>query len=159
MLPPGYNPNVEIVQSPGYVAIEQEMIHDVRLIPTDGRPHLPTQVRQLMGDSVGHWEGNTLVVDTTNFTARTAFQNSSESLHVVERFTRTAEDTLLYEFTADDPHTWATPWSAQVVWAKTGGPLYEYACHEGNYGMKNNLSGARAVEKKAVEEVANKPAN
>ena len=159
MLPPGYNPNVEIVQSPGYVAIEQEMIHDVRLIPTDGRPHLPTQVRQLMGDSVGHWEGNTLVVDTTNFTGRTAFQNSSESLHVVERFTRTAEDTLLYEFTAEDPHTWATPWSAQVVWAKTAGPLYEYACHEANYGMKNNLSGARAVEKKAVEEVANKPAN
>ena len=159
MLSPGYNSDVQIVQCPGYVAIEQEMIHDVRIIPLDGRPHVPANIRLWMGDSRGHWEGNTLVVDTTNFTDRTAFQRSSENLHVVERFTRTADDTLLYEFTVDDPHTWATPWSAQTSWAKTDSPIYEYACQEGNYGMANNLSGARAQEKKAAEEAAKKQSN
>jgi hypothetical protein len=156
MLSPGYNSDVQIVQGPGYVAIEQEMIHDVRIIPTDGRPHLPDNVRLWMGDSRGHWEGNTLVVDTTNFTDRTAFQRSSEHLHVVERFTRTADDTLQYEFTVDDPHTWATPWSAKTFWAMADSPIYEYACQEGNYGMRNNLSGARADEKKAAEKAASK---
>ena len=156
MLSPGYNSDVQIVQGVGYVAILQEMIHDVRIIPTDGRPHLPSNIRQWMGDSRGHWEGNTLVVDTTNFTDKTAFQRSSESLHVVERFTRTSPDTLLYEFTVDDPHTWATPWSAKTTWAKTDSPIYEYACHEGNYGLPNNLSGQRAMEKKAAEEAAAK---
>ena len=156
MLSPGYNSDLQIVQGAGYVAILQEMIHDVRIIPTDGRPHLPANIRQWMGNSTGHWEGNTLVVDTTNFTDKTAFQRSSESLHVVERFTRTGDDTLLYEFTVDDPHTWDTPWSAQTTWAKTDSPIYEYACQEGNYGMRNNLSGERAVEKAAAEAAAKK---
>ena len=154
MLSPGYNSDLQIVQGVGYVAILQEMIHDVRVIPTDNRPHIPANIRQWLGDSRGHWEGNTLVVDTTNFTDKTAFQRSSENLHVVERFTRTSDDTLKYEFTVDDPHTWDKPWSAQVTWAKTDGPIYEYACQEGNYGMHNNLSGQRAEERKAAEKAA-----
>jgi hypothetical protein len=148
MLPEGYNSNLQIVQGEGYVAIMQEMIHDVRVIATDGRPHLPSNIRLLMGDSRGHWEGNTLVVDTTNFTNRTAFRGSSENLHVVERFTRTDPDTVLYQFTAEDLTTWAKPWSAEVPMTQIDSPIFEYACHEGNYGMPNNLSGARAEEKK-----------
>lgn len=159
MLSPGYNSDVQIVQGNGYVAILQEMIHDVRLIPTDNRPHLPSDVHQWMGNSVGHWEGNTLVVDTTNFTDKTAFQGSSDHLHVVERFTRTSDKTLKYEFTVDDPHTWAAPWSAETTWEQTDGPIYEYACQEGNYGMRNNLSGERATEKKAAEQAAQKQSN
>jgi len=147
MLPVGYNSNLQIVQGPGYVAITQEMIHDTRIIPTDGRPHVASNVRQLMGDARGHWEGNTLVVDTTNFTDRTAFRGSSENLHVVERFTKVDADTIKYEFTVDDPATWTKPWSAEVPMTKIQGPIFEYACHEGNYGMRNNLSGARAEEK------------
>jgi len=157
MLPEGYNSNLQIVQGPGYVAITQEMIHDVRIIPTDGRPHLPPEVRQLMGDSRGHWEGNTLVVDTTNFTNRTAFRGSSENLHVIERFTRTDADTILYQFTVSDPSTWEKSWSGEVPMTKIEGPIFEYACTEGNYGMRNNLSGARAEEqKKAAEQTASK---
>jgi hypothetical protein len=148
MLPEGYNSNLQIVQGEGYVAIMQEMIHDVRIIPTDGRPHVPSNIRLLLGDSRGHWEGNTLVVDTTNFTDRTAFRGSSENLHVVERFTRTEPDTVLYQFTVEDPSTWAKAWSAEIPMTKIDSPIFEYACHEGNYGMPNNLSGARAEEKK-----------
>jgi len=156
MLPVGYNSNLQIVQGEGYVAIMQEMIHDVRIIPTDGRPHVPSDVKQLMGDARGHWEGNTLVVDTTNFTNRTAFRGSGENLHVVERFTRTDPDTVLYQFTVDDPTAWAHSWSAEVPMTKIDGPIFEYACHEGNYGMRNNLTGARAEEKKKAEETASK---
>jgi len=150
MLPQGYNNNLQIVQGPGYVAILQEMIHDVRLIPTDGRPHVPRNIRLWRGDSVGRWDGDTLVVDTTNFTDKTAFQGSSESLHVVERFTRSGPDSILYQFTVDDPSTWTRSWTAQIPWAQTPGPIYEYACHEANYGMANNLSGARAEERRAA---------
>jgi hypothetical protein len=156
--PAGYNSNLQIVQGPGYVAIMQEMIHDVRVIPTDGRPHAPAGIRQWMGDSRGHWEGNTLVVDTTNFTSRTAFRGSSEKLHVIERFTRSADDTITYQFTVDDPTTWAKPWSAEVPITKSPSAVYEYACQEGNYGMANILSGARATERKAAEEAAAKKA-
>jgi hypothetical protein len=151
MLAPGYNSNLEIVQSPGYVVIEQEMIHDVRIIPTDGRPHLPSDVRQWLGDSRGHWEGNTLVVETTNFTDKTNFRGSSENLKVIERFTRTADNTITYQFTVSDPSTWDQPWSGELPMTKIEGPIYEYACQEGNYGMANNLSGARAQEAKAKE--------
>jgi hypothetical protein len=147
--PAGYNSNLQIVQGPGYVAILQEMIHDVRIIPTDGSPHLASNIRQWFGDSRGHWEGETLVVDTTNFTARTAFRGSSENLHVVERFTRQADNSILYQFTVEDPSTWAKSWSGEMPMTKIDGPLFEYACHEGNYGMRNNLSGARAEEKAA----------
>jgi hypothetical protein len=154
MLPAMYNNNMEIVQEPGYVAILNEMYHDVRVIPVDGRSHLPQNIRQWRGDSIGRWEGNTLVVDTTNFTNQTPFHGSSENLHVVERFTRTSAETILYEFTVDDPHTWVKPWSAQLVMGPSNGQIYEFACHEGNYGLRNNLSGARAEEKRAAEAAA-----
>jgi hypothetical protein len=147
MLPGPYNNNYQIVQGPGYVAIEVEMIHDVRIISTDGRPHLPSDVRQWMGDSRGHWEGNTLVVDTTNFSGKTTFRGSDESLHLVERFTRAGPDMILYEFTVDDPASFTKPWTAQVPMLKMEGPLVEYACHEGNYAMTGMLGGARADEK------------
>jgi hypothetical protein len=151
MMPPGYNSYLEIVQAPGYVAILQEMIHDVRIIPLDGRPHLPQTVRGWLGDSRGRWEGDTLVVDTTNFTEKTNFRGSRENLHVVERFTRVDDNTIRYEFTVDDPTTWTKPWSAELPLAKDKGPIYEYACHEANYGIANNLKGARAVEKTTEE--------
>jgi hypothetical protein len=149
MVPSGYNNNYQIVQAPGYVAILIEMIHDVRIIPLDGRPHLPPGIREWMGDSRGHWDGNTLVVDTTNFTDKTHFRGSDRNLHLVERFTRTGPDTILYEFTVDDPTAFTKPWKVQVPFMKTSGPIYEYACHEGNYGMTNMLTGARAQEKAA----------
>jgi hypothetical protein len=152
MMPVGYNGNLEIAQSPGYIAITQEMIHDTRIIPIGGdHPHLPSSVRQWMGDSRGHWEGNTLVVETTNFTDRTAFRGSTADLKVIERFTRTGPDSIKYEFTVSDPKTWDKPWSAEIPMSKIAGPIYEYACQEGNYGMANNLSGARATEKKVAE--------
>jgi hypothetical protein len=154
MLPEGYNSNLQIVQTPGYVAILQEMIHDARIIPTDGSPHLASNIRQWMGDSRGHWEGNTLVIDTTNFTDRTNFRGSSENLHVVERITRVAADRILYEFTAEDASTWAKPWSAVIPMRRADTPIYEYACHEGNYGMPNILGAAREAEKKAAEKMA-----
>jgi hypothetical protein len=151
MLPSAYNNNYQIVQAPGYVAILNEMVHDVRIIPTDGRPHGPSSIRQWFGDSRGHWEGNTLVVDTINFTGKTRFRGSTEKLHLIERFTRTDPNTLLYEFTVDDPDTWTRPWTAQIASTRTPGPLYEYACHEGNYGLQGILAGARAEEEKAAK--------
>ena len=147
MIPGGYNNNYQIVQAPGYVTIVVEMIHDVRSIPTDGRPHLPATVRQWMGDPRGHWEGNTLVVDTTNFTDKTNFRGSGENLHLIERFTRTGPDQLMYEFTVNDPASFTRPWTVQIPMAKTDGPLFEYACHEGNYGMDGMLRGARQQER------------
>jgi hypothetical protein len=146
MIPGGYNNNYQIVQGGGYVTIVVEMIHDVRTIPTDGRPHLPATVRQWMGDPRGHWEGNTLVVDTTNFTDKTNFRGSGENLHLIERFTRTGPDQLMYEFTVNDPDSFTRPWTVQIPMAKTDGPLFEYACHEGNYGMEGMLRGARQQE-------------
>jgi hypothetical protein len=154
MMPVGYNSNLQILQGSGYVAVLQEMIHDVRIIPTDGRPHLPSNIRQWMGDSRGHWEGDTLVVDTTNFTDQTAFRGASDNLHVVERFRRVDANTVLYSFMVDDPSTWTHSWSAEIPMTKIDGPIFEYACHEGNYGMANNLSGARAEEKQAAEKKA-----
>jgi len=125
------------------------MIHDARGIPTDGRPHLPENIRQWMGDARGHWEGDTLVVETTNFTDRTTLQQAptSTKLKVTEKFSRVDANTVLYQFTVDDPATWTKPWSGEVTMTKLDGPIYEYACNEGNYGMANNLSGARAQEK------------
>jgi hypothetical protein len=147
MLPGGYNSNLEIVQGPGYVAIMNETIHDTRLIPLDGRPHVPENIRQLRGDSRGHWEGDTLVIDTTNFTDRTAFRGASDKLHVVERLTRTADNIIIYRFTIDDPSTWIQPWSGEVMMVAISSPIYEYACQEGNYGMADILAGARAQER------------
>ncbi len=155
MLPSFYNNNYQIVQAPGYVVIMVEMIHDARIIPLDGRGHLPPNMRQWMGDARGHWEGNTLVVDTTNFTDRTRFRGSADKLHLTERFTRVDADTIVYEFTVDDPTTYTKPWTAQIPMKKSQGPIFEYACHEGNYAMAGMLAGARAQEK-AAEEAAKK---
>jgi hypothetical protein len=147
---PGANEGnlLQIVQGPGYVTLLHEIDHSTRVIPTDGRPHVPQNIRLWQGDSVGHWEGNTLVVDTTNFTNLTAFRGSSENLHLVERFTRAADDTLIYQFTVEDPTTWAKPWTAEVPWTKTNGPVYEYACHEGNTMIATILRGARVEDEK-----------
>jgi hypothetical protein len=147
MLPSGYNNNYQILQTPRQVVILVEMIHDVRIIPLDARPHASPNIRQWLGDSRGRWEGNTLVVTTTNFTNKTNFRGSSENLRLTERFTRLDADTINYEFTVDDPTTFTKPWTAAVPMTKAEGPIFEYACHEGNYGMTNLLSGARAEEK------------
>jgi hypothetical protein len=151
MMPSFYNNNYHIVQNSDHVMILVEMIHDARIIPIDNRPHLPGTVRQWLGNAVGHWEGDTLVVETTNFTDKTSFQNSSMDMKLTERFTRTDENTLMYEFTVDDPSTFVQPWTAQIPMSKTEGPVWEYACHEGNYALTNVLSGARAQEKAAAE--------
>jgi hypothetical protein len=151
MLGGAYNNNYQIVQVPGYVMILVEMIHDVRIIPLDERPHLPQNVRQWTGSYRGRWEGETLVVETRNFNGKNPFQGSSENMRLIERFTRVDENTIRYQFTVDDPSTWTQPWTAEVPWAKTIGPLFEHACHEGNYGLGNILAGARVEEKRAAE--------
>ena len=154
MIPPPYNDIYQILQIPGYVVLFPELANNpARIIRTDGRDHLPEGVRQWSGDSIGRWEGDTLVVDTTNFTHRTAFQGSGEALHVVERLTRVNADAILYEFTLDDPTTWERPWSVEIPMVKTDGRLFEYTCHEGNYGMRNTLRGARASDRAAVAAV------
>ena len=150
MLNSAYNANYQIVQAPGYVMILVEMIHDVRIIPLDGRPQLPKPVRQWTGSYRGRWEGETLVVETTNFNGKNPFQGSSENMKLTERFTRTDPNTLRYQFTVDDPSQWTKPWTAEVPWVKTEGPIFEHACHEGNYGLGNILAGARAEEKRAA---------
>jgi hypothetical protein len=147
MLPTAYNNNYQILQGPGYVAIMTEMIHDVRIIPLDGRPHIPAGIRLWLGDSRGRWDGSTLIVDTTNFTEKTSVSGSDENLHLVERFTRISENMILYEFTVDDPTAFASTWKGEVPLTKATGPIYEYACHEGNYAMETILKGARAQEK------------
>jgi len=153
---PGANDNneLQIVQGAGYVAMLHEIDHSTRVIPTSGRPHIPANIRQWQGDSVGHWEGNTLVVDTTNFTGLTAFRGSGEKLHLVERFTRTGDDTLMYRFTVEDPATWDKPWTAEIPMAKTKGPVYEWACHEGNSELPTILHGARVAEEEAALKAA-----
>jgi hypothetical protein len=150
-LPAAYNNNHQIVQAPGYVAILSERIHDARVIPLDGRPHLPPSIRTYMGDSRGHWEGDTLIVDTTNFTEKYSFRGSDKNLHLIERFTRVDADTINYEFTIDDPTAFTKPWTAQLPLQAINSLVYEYACHEGNYGMTGALKGARVEEKRAAE--------
>jgi hypothetical protein len=148
MMSTNYNNNYRIVQTPEYVAIYIEMVHDVRIIPLDGRPHAPESVRTWMGDSRGHWEGDTLVIDTRNFNGEAPFRGSDENLHVIERFRRTDPDTLLYQFTIDDPTAFAKPWTGEVTWSSAPGPIYEYACNEGNFHtMSSMLRNARADEK------------
>jgi hypothetical protein len=133
-----------------------EMAHDVRIIPLDGRAHLPPDIRQWIGDSRGHWEGDTLVVETTNFNGKNPLRGSSQNMRVTERFTRVDADTIRYQFTINDESTWTRPWSADLPMRRTIGPLFEHACHEGNYGLYNTLVGARLEEKKAAEEAARK---
>jgi hypothetical protein len=152
MVPTVYNNNYQIVQSPDYLVILNEMVHDARIVPLDGRPGLPNQIRQVLGSSRGHWEGDTLVIETANFTDKTSFRGSSENMKLTERFTRTADDILLYQFTVDDPAAFTRPWTAEIPSRKTAGPVYEYACHEGNQGLAGILAGARAAEKAAAED-------
>lgn len=140
-----YNNLHQIVQTPDYVMILSEMVHDARIIRMNSE-HLPDHMRHWMGDSIGHWESDTLVVDTTNFNDKTRFQGSTTSLHVVERFTRIDESSLLYQFTVEDPATWERPWSGEYVWPATDDLIYEYACHESNYALEGILRGARYRE-------------
>ena len=156
MIPTPNNNFLHIVQGPGYVAILQEMMHEVRLIPLDGRSHLNPKIRGYMGDSRGHWEGDTLVVDTTNFIGKSNFYGADEGLHLTERLTRTDPDTIQYEFTVDDPTAFTRPWSGELPIRKSQEGVFEYACHEGNYSMKNALAGARAAEKSAAGQEAEK---
>jgi len=153
MLAGAYNNNYQIVQSPGTVLILVEMLHDPRIIPTDGRAPLPSSIRQLEGSSRGRWDGDTLVIETTNFTDMFMFaaQGASADMKLTERFTRVSDDTLTYRFTVDDPKVWTRPWTAEVPWKKSIGPIFEHACHEGNYSLTNLLRGAREDEKRARE--------
>lgn len=159
MLPAGYNNAYRIVQSPGYVAIHYEMIHDVRIIPLDTRPHLPSAITQWNGDSRGHWEGSTLVVDITNYNGRSAISTSAaggrikgihqtRNAHVEERFTRTAADVITYQMRITDPEMYTQPWTVEIpLTQERDYTLYEYACHEGNTAVRNILSGGRAVDR------------
>jgi hypothetical protein len=176
MLPTFYNNNYQIVQTPDYIAILVEMVHDVRIIPIDGKPHSDPKIRQWMGDSRGHWEGDTLVVETTNFNGKRAFLGggrtsegspavggnpatgnggrsgggrTDQQMKVIERFTRTEKDTLMYQFTVIDPGTYVKPWSGEIPMQAMEGPIYEYACHEGNIAMFDILGGARKAEAEA----------
>jgi hypothetical protein len=158
MFPGGYNNNYRILQVPGAVVLLSELMHETRVIPLDGRPHLSQNVRQWMGDSRGHWDGNTLVVDVTNFPDRdvtgfgVAYRFSETSqLHLIERFTRIDADTINYEVTVDDPATFTKQWTASIPMVKSDAPLYEYACHEGNYSMVNMLKASRAQDTSAPE--------
>jgi hypothetical protein len=140
-----YNNLHQIVQTPDTVVILTEMVHDARFVRMNAQ-HLPSTIRKWMGDSVGRWDGDTLVIDTTNFTDKTRFRGSSDALHTIERLTRVDAKTLRYQFTVEDPSTWTRPWTAEYTWPATRDLMYEYACHEGNYAMGNILRGARLKE-------------
>ena len=149
MMPVLYNNNYQIVETPGAVMILVEMVHDARVIRMNGA-HNPPEIRSWLGDSIGHWEGDTLVVDTTNFNAEARFRGSSENLHVVERFQRVDPNTILYRVTLDDPAAWTKPWTMEYPFVSTKGPIYEYACHEGNYAEEDILGGARKQETQTI---------
>jgi len=151
MVPSAYNNNVQIVQTPRHVVIVNEMIHSARIVDLSGRSHPPREMRFLTGDSTGRWEGDTLVVDTTNFLKERAFRGASSNMHLVERFTRVDRDTLRYEFTVDDPETWTKPWSASIPMTRSDQLMFEYACHEGNYALEGVLKGARYQETQAAQ--------
>jgi hypothetical protein len=148
IFPAVYNANTRIAQGPGYIAITYEMIHDTRIIPTDGRPHLPSMIRQLFGDSRAHWDGDTLVVDVTNFTNRLPYRGSTDALHLTERYRRMDRDLVRYEVTVEDPKTWTRPWTAALDMKRQPGGMFEYACHEGNYALRNILTGSRAADRR-----------
>jgi hypothetical protein len=154
--PTAYNNNTQIVQTPEFVAIHNEMGHEVRVIPLDGRPHLPPAIHQWKGDSRGRWEGDTLVVETTNFSDKNSFRGSGPHMKLTERFRRVDADTLLYQFTVDDPETFTQPWTAEIPLSRTPGPIFEYACHEGNHALRNVLAGARA-QGNAAEQTKKEP--
>ena len=154
MQPLPFNAQLQIVQTPDYVVIHTEQFGEVRVVPLDGRPHLPSDMRQWKGDSRGRWENDTLIVETTNFRQQRVYANPNpikgvdESLRVIERFSLTGRDTILYRFTVDDPTAYASAWTAETLFTRATKPMFEFACHEGNYSLKNNLLGARAVEQR-----------
>ncbi len=148
MTPSAYNNNMQLFQTSDYVVIFNEMVHDSRIIPLDRSAHLPSDVRQWMGDSRGRWEGDALVVDTRNFSDKTNFRGSGKNMHLMERFTRVDGDTLLYEYTVTDPESFERSWSVRTAMKRSEAPVYEYACHEGNYGMENLLVAARDAEQR-----------
>ena len=150
MSPTAYNNNYRITQGPGFVAIQIEMLGGARVIPTDGRPHVSKGIRNWMGDSVGRWDGDTLVVDTTNFTDKVLYRGAAENLHLVERFTRVGPGEIDYRVTVEDPTTFTRSWTVAIPFVNTGEDMFEYACHEGNYGMEGILSGAREEERAAA---------
>ena len=142
----GYNSYFQILQTASHVVILQEMIHEARIVPLDGRPHLDGAVRQILGDARAHWDGDTLVVETANFSPQSDFRGSSVNLHVVERFTRVSPDTLNWEVTVTDDTLWTRPWTTKIPLKQSADAMFEYACHEGNYAMEGILSGHRAQE-------------
>ena len=151
MLPAIYGNSYHIHQSPGFVTITYDMVHDTRVIPLDSRPHIAGSIRQYVGDGRGHWEGNTLVVETTNFTDKTPYRGSSDQLKIIEKFTAIGPDTVEWAVTFDDPHTWTAPWTFTMNLTEDASqPPFEYACHEGNYGLRNILTAARADDAKAA---------
>ena len=155
MLPPAYNDIHQILQSRDYVVVFTEMSNNVpRIIPLSDRPYIPDTIRQFPGDSRGRWEGDTLVVESRNFNDKRRFQGASAELRVMERFTRVAEDQIRYEFTVEDPATWAVPWSVEVPMLRTEGPMFEYACHEGNHDLRHLLEIARNLERQAADDAS-----
>jgi hypothetical protein len=157
LLGAGYNSNYHIVQNKTHVMILTEMIHDVRIISLEGNPHPPQDLQQWFGSSRGRWEGDTLVVETRNFSEKNPFRGlASPTMRLIERFTRVSDDQIKYTFTVEDEKTWAQPWSAEAPLQKTQGPIFEFACHEANFGVANILAGARADDKRAAEEAAKK---
>ena len=151
ILPTGYNSHLQIIQGPGYVVLMHEMMRDPRIIPLDGRPHLSPAIRQYRGDSRGRWDGNTLVIETTNFTSVTAFRGASDAQKVIERLTPVDAKTVRYQFTVEDKKTWDVPWSGEVPLIRSEDQIYEYACHEGNYGLPNILRAQRVAEGNPVK--------
>jgi hypothetical protein len=154
IMPVGYNNNLDILQGPGFVVVRNEMVHAARMISLDtSRPHVGAKIRLWSGDSRGRWDGQTLVVETTNYNDKIKFRSSTPSLKVTERFTRTDADTIDYRFTIDDPTTWTRPWTVALPLHRVPGPIYEYGCHEGNYGLPNILRAQRVEDAKAASGV------
>ncbi|HIE93035.1 MAG TPA: hypothetical protein EYQ83_09280 [Acidobacteria bacterium] len=153
-MPTIYNNGLQITQGPGFVTVQREMVHETRVVPTDGSPHVGADITSYLGDPRGRWEGDTLVVESTNFNGRMPFNGSSENLTLTERYTRTGPDTLEYQFMVDDPTVWTRPWTGMYTFVRDESQyeLVEYACHEGNYGMTNILSGSRARERETETE-------
>ena len=149
--PSAYNNNVHIFQTPGYAVLLIEMVNDARIVPLDGRPHVAENIRQWRGDARGHWEGDTLVVESTNFSDKTSFRGSGKNMRLIERFTRVGPERVRYQYTIDDPESFEKPWTALIPMKKTDQPMYEYACHEGNYSMLTMMEGARADDRAAAE--------
>ena len=149
--PSAYNNNVHIFQTPGYAVLLIEMVNDARIVPLDGRPRLPEDIRLWRGDARGHFEGDTLVVESKNFTDKTSFRGSGQNMRLTERFTRVSPERIVYEYTVDDPESFTATWTAVIPMKRTDQPMFEYACHEGNYSMFTMLEGARAAEREGAE--------